>query len=65
MKIKPINKKIDKLLNRALDEISAKPEINTANLKNIVTAYRTMYHETEQDYTGDVYIIDNVPKSDE
>ena len=55
-----IDQKIESLINRALDEIAQQERINTNELKNIVSAFRTW--DKDKQYTGgDVYIIDNIP----
>lgn len=56
-----IDTKIENLINRALDEIGQSEKINTNELKNVISAFRTW--DKDQQYTGgDVYIIDNIPR---
>lgn len=56
-----IDTKIENLINRALDEIGQCEKVNTTELKNVVTAFRTW--DKDKNYTGgDVYIIDNIPR---
>lgn len=56
-----IDTKIENLINRALDEIGQSEKVNTNELKNVVSAFRTW--DKDKSYTGnDVYIIDNIPR---